>query len=303
MTRYPVVFLSLLFTLSSSISTAYRDDVRFTELSEELTLRGIAIPTGTNITVTQVEASSSSEEDNYLPDATNPEFSGKTIIDQTQGGGTSSHATTVGVNLFGNETSIAPGISTIDVYFANEWLSSEGWSTGFRTPSESNSLQNHSWISITTSTAPTLRMDYAVVQDGFLPIAGLNNSTTTTVPTVYGSIYNGITVGRSDGGHSQGGTVYDTAGRLKPEIVAPSGATSFATPIITATAALLIENAGNDTAAKDQLTLKAILLAGADKSAVSAWSQTASQPIDTVYGAGQIDVYESYFIQEGGQQG
>ncbi|MEM8867468.1 MAG: hypothetical protein AAGC73_04290 [Verrucomicrobiota bacterium] len=299
----------LLLLSTTLIASAYQDDVRFTELAEKLTLRSETVPTGAGVAVTQVEASASGTADNYVPDGANSEFTGKAITDQTGGGGNSSHATTVGVNLFGNETSIAPGINTIDVYFADDWLYSRGWFTGFTTPSEDNRLQNHSWIGTTTSSAASLRMDFAVVNerndaedDGFLPIAGLNNGNTTTVPAIYGSMYNGITVGRSNGGHSQGGTVYDTAGRLKPEIVAPSGLTSYATPMVTATAALLIENAGTDTAAKDQLTLKAILLAGADKSAFASWSQSSTQPIDAIYGAGQLDAYESYFIQEGGQQ-
>ena len=78
--------------------------------------------------------------------------------------------------------------------------------------------------------------------------------------------------------------------------------TSFATPIITAAAAFLIDAAGSNAAAKDQLTLKAILLAGADKSISANWDQTPTRPIDDVYGAGELDIYQSYFIQQGGQQ-
>jgi hypothetical protein len=78
--------------------------------------------------------------------------------------------------------------------------------------------------------------------------------------------------------------------------------TSFATPIVTAAAALLIDTAGSNAAAKDQLSLKAILLAGADKSISANWDQTPTRPIDDVYGAGELDIYQSYFIQQGGQQ-
>ena len=124
-------------------------------------------------------------------------------------------------------------------------------------------------------------------------------------------IYNGISVGVSDGTHRYGTTTYDGAGRTKPEIVAPGGIpgsnpatqyTSFATPIVTAAAALLIDAAGSNAAAKDQLSLKAILLAGADKSISANWDQTPTRPIDDVYGAGELDIYQSYFIQQGGQQ-
>jgi hypothetical protein len=32
------------------------------------------------------------------------------------------------------------------------------------------------------------------------------------------------------------------------------------------------------------------------------WDQTTTRPIDEVYGAGELDIYESYFIQQAGQQ-
>ena len=72
-------------------------------------------------------------------------------------------------------------------------------------------------------------MDYAVNRDGFLPIVGIYNSDfgPQTIPSdisdTYGSIYNGITVGVSDGTHRYGTATYDGAGRTKPEIVAPRG--------------------------------------------------------------------------------
>ena len=64
----------------------------------------------------------------------------------------------------------------------------------------------------------------------------------------------------------------------------------------------MIDAAGSNPTAKDQLALKAILLAGADKSISTNWDQTPTRPIDDVYGAGELDIYQSYFIQQGGQQ-
>ena len=316
---YPATYQMLTLLKSISVSSlllisttfgAYKDDVRYTELANELNLRGVtSIPTGAGVGVTQVEAGFNVVE-SYVPSSAS-EFSGKTITDQTGGGTTSSHATWVGQNLYGTVTSIAPGIDTVHVYSANDWINNRGWLNG-EPDVETNPLQNHSWISETTSANSSLRMDYAVERDGFLPCVGLNNENTTTVPATYGSIYNGITVGRNDGGHSAGGTVYDTAGRTKPEIVAqgrvPGQAVtspeycSFSTPIVTAAAAFLIDAAGSDSAAKDQITLKAILLAGADKGVSATWDQTTTRPIDEVYGAGELDIYESYFIQQAGQQ-
>jgi hypothetical protein len=287
------------FVLFTQVTVAdYKDTVRHTELVNELSLRGISAPTGVGVSVTQVEGGSIT---NYIPNVNDAEFSGKTINPVSGPSGSFGHATTVGKNLYGNSTSIAPGITSIDGYQADDWLNNLGWYGG--TPStETNPLQNHSYIAYDTTNNGSKRMDYAVLRDGFLPIAGLNNGSGTAVPAIYGSIYNGITVGLKNGGHSRGGTVYDTAGRTKPEIVSDHTLTSYATPHVTAAAALLIEAAGSDADAKEPLTLKAILLAGADKSPFASWDQTTTRPIDDIYGAGLLDVYENYFIQQAGQQ-
>lgn len=304
-----------------NLSATYKDDVNYTQLANELSLRGISLPTGTGVGVTQVEAREDTNgngifgsNEGYRPNPSIPEFSGKTITDVSNlGQDPSNHGTWVGRNLYGNTSSISPGITAISVYEVNHFIN-RGWYSG--TPSiESNPLQNHSWVSWLQNSNSPRRMDYAVIRDGFLPLAGINNSgsqsTPSDIPDTYGSIYNGITVGVSDGTHRYGTTTYDGAGRTKPEIVAPGGIpgnnpanqyTSFATPIVTAAAAFLIDAAGSNVLAKDQLSLKAILLAGADKSISANWDQTPTRPIDDVYGAGELDIYQSYFIQQGGQQ-
>jgi len=300
---FKVSFIAFLSSQAISFG-AYKDDVRHTELSEELNLRGETLPTGQGVTVTQVEAPNSSS--NYFPDSSNSEFAGKTLNDLTgTAAGSSGHATTVGKNLYGLSSSMAPSIGTVDVFEANDFLNNHGWYSG--TPStESNPLQNHSWVNESDNNLGTVRMDYAVKRDGFLPIFGIKNTSTTgdsDIPPFYASAYNGISVGLSSGNHRTGVTTSaDGPGRVKPEIVAPSGATSYATPMVTAAAAMLIEAAGTDTDAKDELTLKAILLAAADKSPFTDWDQTETRPIDDIYGAGQLDVYEAYFIQQAGQQ-
>ena len=297
--------------------------MNYTQLANELSLRGISVPSGSGVAVTQVEAREDTSQngileshEGYAPNPTNSEFGGKTITDASNlGQDPSNHGTWVGRNLYGNTSSISPGITAISVYEANQFMNS-GWYSG--TPSiESNPLQNHSWVNWSQNSNAPRRMDYAVNRDGFLPIVGIYNSDfgpqskPSDIPDTYGSIYNGISVGVSDGTHRYGTTTYDGAGRTKPEIVAPGGIpgsnpatqyTSLATPIITAAAAFLIDAAGSNAAAKDQLTLKAILLAGADKSISANWDQTPTRPIDDVYGAGELDIYQSYFIQQGGQQ-
>ena len=56
----------------------------------------------------------------------------------------------------------------------SDWIS-RGWYSG-TPPTENNPLQNHSWVNWFENSNAPIRMDYAVNQDGFLPIAGLYNS-------------------------------------------------------------------------------------------------------------------------------
>lgn len=287
---------------------AYKSSIRHDELVAELNQLGIPVPTGIGVGITQVEAGNGSATA-ILPNSANAEFSGKMITDQDGGSTNSNHATVVGKNLYGNSSSVAPGISQVDVYGANNWLYNLNWYNGSGEPSvEPNPIQNHSWVSFVSSSNPSLRMDYAVGRDVFLPIIGLYNSdyedqnTISDIPAIYGSIYNGISVGVNDGSHRFGTTSYDGTGRVKPEIVAPSSFTSYAAPMVSSVAAFLIDAAGTDTAAQNPITLKAVILAAADKSVSADWDQTPTRPIDEQYGAGKLDLYESYFIQQGGQQ-
>jgi hypothetical protein len=308
LTKHKAFIVSFILFTQSSFAN-YKDTIHHTNLATELDLRGLSVPTGNGIRVTQVESPfSGSGATNFMPNAANSQFTGKTITDQTGGGTASSHGTTVGQNLYGNTTSMAPGITDIDVYEAEDWLNNKGWLSGDPFV-ETNPLQNHSWVGFSSSNAATARMDYAVVRDGFLPIAGLYNSDYGTqeipsnIPEIYGSMYNGITVGVSDGTHRTGATsAADGPSRIKPEIVAPNSYTSFATPYVTAAAAMLIESAGVDADAKRQQVVKAILLAAADKTPFAGWDQTTLRPLDDIYGAGQLDVYEGYFIQQAGKQ-
>lgn len=303
--KLPIAVIGIGFFNVTNLQ-AFKTSIGHNDLVDALTNQGIPIPDGTNVPVTMVEANLTAGLTNYLPDVNNAEFSGKTIIDQTGVGTSSFHATVVGRQLFGNTTSMTPGITQIDAYGANAWLNL-GWYGG-TPPTENNPLQNHSWVNWFQNDNLTRRTDYAVVRDGFLPIVGLYNSdhgnqeTISNIPDAMGSLYNGISVGVSDGTHRYGTTTQDGSGRVKPEIVAPSDFTSYATPIVTSAAALLIDAAGSNNNAKDQLTLKAILLAGADKSISSSWDQTPTRPIDEQFGAGELDIYESYFIQQAGQQ-
>jgi hypothetical protein len=69
---------------------------------------------------------------------------------------------------------------------------------------------------------------------------------------------------------------------------------------VASTAAMLRQIAPANAALP--VTMKAILMAGATKSQFPAWSRTTTRPLDTIYGAGQVNVYSSYRILAAGQQ-
>ncbi|MEO6740741.1 MAG: S8 family serine peptidase [Chthoniobacteraceae bacterium] len=291
----------------------YRNDIGHAKLALEL---GGALPTGTGIGVTHVEASGTQTPPRpYMPDTTFAEFSGKTFTPLSGSNAISGHATLVAQIFYGNASSVAPGITSIHNYDANDWLGGTS-PTGFLNfgtaappNAEPQKVQNHSWIYVDPGVNPVVaaevvellrRFDYAIDQSGFLGVVALNNGGFNNVPALLASSYNGVSVGRTDGLHSYGTNTADGSGRMKPEIVAPAGATSYATPIVASAAAMLLQGAPPDAARP--VTMKAILMAGATKSQFTAWSRTTTRPLDTVFGAGQLNVYYSHHILAAGQQ-
>ncbi len=160
---------------------------------------------------------------------------------------------------------------------------------------------------------------------GTIFVSGVGDGTyTQTFPNSQinppATAYNSIAVGAYGGQTGVGPT---TDGRSKPDIVAPGSATSFSTPLVSGAAALLVQ-AGNvgtgysaadgltpsmyATAATDERTIKALLLNGAVKPA--GWSQTYTNtfggtqtgPLDPRYGAGVLNVYNSYLQLAAGRE-
>jgi hypothetical protein len=99
------------------------------------------------------------------------------------------------------------------------------------------------------------------------------------------------------GGSSSIGPTLDN-GRAKPDLTAPSSETSFSTPEVAGAAALLLQaglrgdGGANTSAAADIRTLKALLLNGAVKP--SDWAPVGGSPLDARYGAGVLNVFNSY---------
>ena len=299
---------------------ARADEIGYQELVARL---GPATPTGAGVPVCQVEANTDGGLTFYGPDSTRSEFAGKTFTPMSGVMNASWHATTVGTSLYGTGTSIAPGITSIFNYEAGNWINSFlrfNQSSAPSTPPDGARIMNHSWIGSAGSANDNQilrRLDFQANRDGTLHATGLNNNAGSTLLPLLSCSYNGIAVGRTDGQHSFGLTPSGTdgAGRMKPDIVAPGAATSWATPVVAAAAALLQQVGAepplaSNPNARDPTVLKAALMAGAVHDA--AWSNAptaagdtrgeAVRPLDPVYGAGIVNIDRAHRILTGGEQ-
>jgi Flp pilus assembly protein TadG len=297
----------------AQLTAQQKADIGFTSLQQRL---GAAMPTGANLSVRVVEAADGSG--NYGPNTADAQLGGKTFEFLSGTTGTLNHATTVSRYLFGSQ-SLAPAIGntaqgqTAAFSEANNWLD-----TGFLRPAanqlplvETRKLVSHSWVSISTGTAVEDRLrraDYAVQRDGTIATYALNNGSNTTIPSLMASTYNGIVVGLSDGNHSRGTTAINGNGRVKPDIVVPTNATSWATPTVSSAAGLLVETAlvGAFTNGDRPQVVKSLLMAGATKAGDTVpgswnWSNSQTQPLDSIYGAGQLNIENSYDILTAGR--
>ena len=63
---------------------------------------------------------------------------------------------------------------------------------------------------------------------------------------------------------------------------------------------MLHESGSGNQASTQSETMKAVILAGAIKDDLPSWSHSQTQPLDSTYGAGVLNVYNSYLIQSGG---
>jgi len=179
------------------------------------------------------------------------------------------------------------------------------------------------------------RVDYLVAIDDFIQVAGADNK--RAIPDLLQCAYNPIIVGRTAGRHSMGtkdvGEGLYGAGRAKPDIVGPAPYTSTATPLVAAAAALLVgfgHDRGTELSrgsyllprigrtvyhAETSEVVKAALMAGADRKTGngsralrdvvgyrSRRQYCTDNGLDVRYGAGQLNVYNSYHILAAGER-
>ncbi|MDH5387591.1 MAG: hypothetical protein OEY06_03970 [Gammaproteobacteria bacterium] len=197
----------------------------------------------------------------------------------------------------------------------------------------STRIVNHSWAGSYAASGWAgeilRRIDYLVEVDEFIQVVGVSVNTTTyeTPSNSFNAIVAGISAGTGTTGTRAIDTTYVSA-RAKPDVVAPESAGSYAAPNVSSAAALLIDYAHSDPLlsngsaiinsntvynAERSETIKALLMAGADRATVGntnavditdyrvAGKQT-SNGLDTRFGAGQINIYNSYHVLAVGEQ-
>jgi hypothetical protein len=147
--------------------------------------------------------------------------------------------------------------------------------------------------------------DYSTSNKTLFVSAACNSNLSLTV-CAPGTSYNCISVAAfAVAANSSIGPTIDN-GRCKPDLTAPASATSFSTPLVSGAAAVLLQAAlrgdggGNTNSASNMRVIKALLLNGAVKPAD--WTNANSSPLDARYGAGVLNVFNSYEQLAGGEQ-
>lgn len=305
--KFPALLVALLATLNALGSE--RDTVGATLLNQvDPTLQGTGIP------VAQPEASVGAGDlfEVAPSDVGQPtnlftwiSSNGVASTYPNSVGGVSGHADGVGQNFYGVPNGVAQQVSHVDNYdadfFANNFVFNE---TAISARVVNQSFIFNGDIDGHLSTNEEQMIDSAyddyAIQFGTLFVSGAGNGGRVFPPS---TCYNGISVGVFPGGSSVGPT---TEGRSKPDLVSPgSGVTSFSTPYVSGSAAVLLQAAirgdggANTNAANDNRTIKALLLNGAVKPAD--WTNGITTPLDARYGAGVLNVFNSWHQLKGGK--
>ena len=225
-------------------------------------------------------------------------------------GNESGHADLVAQNFYGRTgNGVATNVAHVDNYDADYFI--QGYLIGgnyvFNLPATNinDSVVNQSFIFTGTTTNEQQAIDttydnYAALYHTLF-VSGAGNGGAVAPPS---TSYNGLSVGAYGGSSSLGPTVDN--GRCKPDLTAPSGLTSFSTPQVSGAAVVLMQAAlrgdgGSDTnSAADIRTVKTLLLNGAVKP--TDWTNTAPSPLDYRYGAGVLNVFNSYQQLVGGKR-
>lgn len=272
---------------------------------------GDDMPDGAGVAIGIVEGDPGS----YGPDPDHPALRGLPLTLHSGPSDPSSHAINVLQTLAGRRGLVGKP-KAVGAWSVQHWMSTGYLQLGSPRPPrlapdlgpDTPRVWSHSWISPDAERAvPVLRrIDFAIDTDGLVMCVGVNNGKQSAIPPMLGSGYNVISVGADDGDSSGGFTRIEVDGRSKPDVVAPGGMTSFATPAVAGVAALLIDYAeglhADDAALSERAVrpevVKAVIMAGAQKH--HRWAPPPGRSLDERLGAGRVNLDASLRIMQGG---
>jgi hypothetical protein len=240
-----LIRLSVATFLCASVAHAdFKDDVGFTQLKAEY---GSALPNGSGIRVMQVEWT---RDGAWAPQAAG-QLSGKSFTyTSTAPTSYSTHANEVATYLAGSTSSMTPGITE---FYASEATAFVGRNqlNGTRSlapGATSWDIENHSWGGNDPLYAAQIlkKEDMRIERDNIVAFVGVDNASSLSQLLANG--YNSIAVGTSTGNHPQTGTTLEGSGRMKPDLVGTATWTSYATPIVASSAAILRSSSARSTA-------------------------------------------------------
>ncbi len=223
-------------------------------------------------------------------------------------GSESGHADSVGDIFYGCSHGVAPGVARVDNFEADFFY--ENFLCNTNLPGMGDAVVNQSFTFGTLAAADQEMVDseydnYAV-QNQTLFISAANNLGNSPVVCAPGTAYNCLSVGAYVNGTyaNSTGPTRDN-GRCKPDLTALGEETSFSTPLVAGAAAVLMQAAlrgdggiaTNDAA--DPRTIKAVLINGAVKP--PDWTNSFTSPLDARYGAGVLNLLNSYKELSGGE--
>ncbi len=321
--RRKFLFAALLAAISGSASAQYLDVIGVSALRSITTnLNGAGIRVG------QPEANNGTNNFEVNPAAVNAPVSlftyysasGTSTTFPNSLSGESTHGDAVGQTFYGPGTGVATNVAHVDNFDADYYVQLGYSISGFTTnwvcslvgAVASDRIVNQSFIfgavpsqiPVAAQQAIDQAYDNYTATNATLFVSGAGNGGGVSVcpPS---TCYNGISVGVYDGGSSDGPTVDN--GRCKPDLVAFGVFTSFSTPMVSGAATLLLQaglrgDGGSGTNfAADTRTIKALLINGAVKPL--GWTNGNATPLDARYGAGVLNILNSYEQLAGGRQG
>jgi hypothetical protein len=220
----------------------------------------------------------------------------------------SGHADNVAENFYGMSGGVATNVAHVDNYDANFFYTNDVANSLL--PAIGDSVVNQSFtfgmLTVSDQQMVDSQYDNYAMQNSTLFVSAANNIGNSAIVCAPGTSYDCISVGAYANGtyyNSIGPTIDN--GRCKPDITAPADETSFSTPYVSGAATVLMQaglrgDGGGDTnSAADIRMVKALLLNGAIKPAD--WTNNAPSPLDYRYGAGVLNVFNSYEQLAGGK--